>query len=351
MSHASTATASRDRVLTALRRGRPDRVPIFELMIDPRVIEALRPGGSYADFCERFPIDMVITPTPSSMYRKMPAGERGGVPHVRTEWGELRAETGDLVPIPVDGFPIRTRADLDAYHPPDPLAPRRFAALRGLLDRFRGIKAVGIHLHDAFSYPTYLMGMENLLTALHTDPELVRALVDLGVRHQAAMAREACALGADFVLLGDDYCDTRGPLMSPRHFETFFLPGIRRLVEAVHAAGGFVVKHTDGNVLPILDLLIEAGIDALHPCDPSAGLDLPALQRRWGRRLCVIGNVDTGPLLSEGTPAQVRYAVARLLRDAGPAGGFILSSSNTIHRGVRPENYRAMLEAASQDAA
>lgn len=335
---------SRERVRAALRREEPDRVPVFELMIDGRVIDALLPGGTYADFCEAFRIDMVITPTPSSLYRKTPVETRDGVRYVRTEWGDLRAETGDLVPIPAGGHPIRTRADLEAYVPPDPLAPERMAPLKALLDRFRGSKAVGIHLHDAFSYPTYLLGMDNLLLALHTDPDLVRALVALSVEHQSAMVRAACDLGADFVLLGDDYCSTRGPLMSPRHFETFFLPGLARVVAAIKAGGAFAVKHTDGNVLPLLDRMVEAGIDAFHPCDPTAGLDVADVKRRYGRRLCLIGNVDTGPLLSEASPAEVCDHVSRLIRRAKSGGGWILSSSNTIHRGVRPENYRAMLE-------
>jgi len=108
------------------------------------------------------------------------------------------------------------------------------------------------------------------------------------------------------------------------------------------------VKHTDGNVWRILDLLVEAGIDALHPIEPAAGMRIDEVKRRYGDRIAVIGNVDCSivlPLLSEHDVVEV---VKETIAKAAPGGGFVLSSSNSIHPGVKPENFLAMVKAARE---
>lgn len=100
----------------------------------------------------------------------------------------------------------------------------------------------------------------------------------------------------------------------------------------------------DGNVLPLVDDWIEAGIDCLDPIDPGAGLAMAGMKAAYGRRIALKGNIDCVKTLCSGTPGEVRDEVCRCIRDGGP-GGLIVSSSNTIHRGVKPANYLAMLEA------
>jgi uroporphyrinogen decarboxylase len=109
-----------------------------------------------------------------------------------------------------------------------------------------------------------------------------------------------------------------------------------------------VIKHSDGNVRPLIDFWVDCGIDCLDPVDPRAGLDLGELKRSHGDRICLKGNVDCAGVLQYGSPEEVSEAVRECLRRGGPSG-FILSSSNTIHGGVKPENYRAMLETLRRD--
>jgi uroporphyrinogen decarboxylase len=74
-------------------------------------------------------------------------------------------------------------------------------------------------------------------------------------------------------------------------------------------------------------------------------MDIAEVKRRYGDRVCLIGNIDCGELLSWGTPQQVTRTVRDTIRQAAPGGGYIMSSSNTIHSSVKPENYRAMIAA------
>jgi uroporphyrinogen decarboxylase len=245
----------------------------------------------------------------------------------------------------MDG-PIVDEEDLDSYTPPDPEDSLRFRSLRRLIQRFKGARLIGMHLHDAFSYPSYLRGMDRLLMDLIQKPGLVHRLVHIGVEHTVALMNEASRLGAELFVFGDDYAGTKGPLMSPAHFEEFFLPGLKRVVATAKELGAYVIKHTDGNITPLLDMIVGTGIDGLHPLDPGAGMNIADVKSHYRGRICVIGNIDTGMVLSESAPGNVEEEVRRTILAAAPGGGYMISSANSIHARVKPENYRAMLEAA-----
>ncbi|NPV07953.1 MAG: hypothetical protein HPY83_08325 [Anaerolineae bacterium] len=335
----------RERFMAVLEGRQPDRVPTFEILIHPDVIEALCPGCSYADFVDYMDIEAAMTGTPSSLYGRTVVDPERGI--IRDEWGVERRLGKEVVPMPARG-PIATLEDLRSYRPPDPWAPGRLRQLEELVARFGGRRAVGVHLHDSFSYPTYLMGMDKLLMALHLDPDLVRALVDLSVEHTLGMIERATSLGADFILFGDDYAATTGPLMSPKSFEEFLLPGLRTVVRAAQDRGARVIKHTCGMIEPLLDMIVDTGIDALHPLDAAAGMDMKVVKERYGGRIAVCGGINCGEVLSDWAPEQVAAEVKRRLEEMMPGGGYILCSSNSIHSMVRPENYRAMIEALRQ---
>jgi uroporphyrinogen decarboxylase len=145
-------------------------------------------------------------------------------------------------------------------------------------------------------------------------------------------------------VFGDDYADKNATLMSPRHFREFILPGLARCVEAAHRAGAYVIKHTDGNIMAILDMIVETGIDALNPLEPVAGMDIGLIKERYGKRIAVVGNIDCGYLLSQAPVEEVRRVTRETIATAKPGGGYMLSSSNSIHSSVRPENFMAMIQ-------
>jgi uroporphyrinogen decarboxylase len=108
--------------------------------------------------------------------------------------------------------------------------------------------------------------------------------------------------------------------------------------------GAYAVKHTDGDIMPILDQLASTGIDALHSLDPMAGVDIAEVRRRVGPRLCLIGNVNCA-WVQAGTREQIRDSALYCLRHGGVDGGaYVYSTSNCIFRGVPMENYLYMLE-------
>jgi uroporphyrinogen decarboxylase len=338
---AAAELTSAERMMRVLRREEPDRVPHFEWLVDRQVREVLCPGcKTYNEFAVRIGHD-AITADPN--FKK----ERIGSDRWRSEWGYVTQDTPEEHGIEVESL-IKTMEDFECYTPPDPHAPGRYASIEEIIREFGDKKAVIVHLNDVFSLPRYLMGMEDLLMSIITAPDLVRAVVEMSVDINLEMAKEVAARGAKIVYTGDDYAGNRGPFMSPQHFRELFYPGLRRVMGGFKELGLYVIKHTDGNLWPIIDMIIDSGIDCLDPIDPQAGMDLAEVKEKYGDRIALKGNVDCAHLMTFGTPDEVIAATKEALRKGAPGGGFILSSSNSIHSAVKPENYQAMLETLEQ---
>ncbi len=328
--------SSKERIYRVLKRQEPDRVPHFEWLVDRKVRDALLPGCVDAnDFAVRMGSDAVIV---DPNFENTPLGNG----RYRSEWGYIAQKTQEEHGIEVES-PIQTLADFERYTPPDPYAPGRYDAVEQVLATYGDHYAVIVHLNDVFSIPRTLMGMENLLMAIADDPELVQALVNMSVDVNLKMAKEVARRGAKIVYTGDDLAWTRGPLMSPRSFRELFYPGLCRVVRGFKELDLLVIKHTDGNLWPILDMIVDAGIDCLDPIDPTSGMDLGEVKAKYGQRIALKGNVDCAHLMSFGTPEATAEATKAALRQGMPGGGYILSSSNSIHSGVNPANYLAML--------
>ena len=118
-------------------------------------------------------------------------------------------------------------------------------------------------------------------------------------------------------------------------------------MELVHARGGHVLFHSDGKLNEFLDLIVESGVDLLHPLEPGA-MDISRTYREYGERVVICGNVDCAQTLTFGEPEAARAEVLWLLENIAPGGRFMLTSSNTIHSQVRADTYRAMLDALSE---
>jgi uroporphyrinogen decarboxylase len=103
-----------------------------------------------------------------------------------------------------------------------------------------------------------------------------------------------------------------------------------------------ILFHTDGNVVALLDDLIEAGIDALNPVQCSAVIDPAGVKARFGDRLSFWGSIDTQHVLPHGTPEQVREEVGLRIQQLGKEGGFVATSVHNLQADVPPENILAM---------
>lgn len=149
--------------------------------------------------------------------------------------------------------------------------------------------------------------------------------------------------GLDGFALCADYCLNTGPFLSPAQFSEFVTPYLARLIKGYREMGFYTIKHTDGNIMPILDQLVQAEPDALHSLDPQAGVDIAEVKRLYGDRVCLIGNVNCG-LMDTGTDDEVRESARYALKHGMPGGGYIFSTSNCIYTGMKLERYEMILD-------
>jgi len=145
----------------------------------------------------------------------------------------------------------------------------------------------------------------------------------------------------DGFALCSDYCFNSNPFFTVEQFEQFIVPYLRTLIAGLREMGFYSIKHTDGNMMPILDQILECRPDAIHSLDPQAGVDLKAVKAYCGDRVCLIGNVNCG-LLQTGSVDEVRADVLRSLNDGMPGGGYIFSTSNCVYTGLPLERYELM---------
>jgi len=328
------AMTSQERVMTVLKGQVPDRIPHFEWIIDQRVREVICPGCSMEEFTVRMGLDAMLT-SPDYVTEQLSENTS------KNEWGCIIEKGAEQHSTTLEG-PIQSLDDFNNYIPPDPSAPHRYESLKKIVAKYKGEYAIGVHLNDVLSIPRNLMGFEQLMMAF-AQPELIKGLVDMSVKLNIELAQEAARLGADFVFTGDDYASTEALFISPAMFEEYLYPGLKEVIAGFHECGMPVIKHTDGDITAILDMLIDSGIDCLDPIDPVAGMDIAMIKQKYGDRVAIKGNVDCAETLTFGSVSDVINETLDVIKKAADGGGFIASSSNSIHSAVKPENYLAML--------
>jgi uroporphyrinogen decarboxylase len=264
-------------------------------------------------------------------------------PYIRDEFGVTYERNAYGLPVP-KGHPVREASDLAKYVPPTP--QRAHLLLLDLArERFKGQKALFWLMRGSFVRSWRLMGMENMMLKMFDDPGLVHAVARMILDYNLQMLDLLVEAGVDVLVIEDDVADKNFPLISPDQFLEFVNRYNAPLVKKAHEKGLKVVRHSDGNLWPLLDILLATGYDGLNPLEPQAGMDMAKVKAYCGDRICLLGNIDCIDLLPNGTPEQVEEAVRQAIAAGGRGGGLIICSSNSLHPGVNPENCIAMFEA------
>jgi uroporphyrinogen decarboxylase len=200
-----------------------------------------------------------------------------------------------------------------------------------------------LHGDATFSIPDGTR-MYDFASRLVDEPEKLKQEAADMVRHALARAERLRAHGGlDGFALCSDYCFNTGPFLSPAQFSEFVTPYLADLIAGYRQMGFYAIKHTDGNIMPILDQLVQADPHALHSLDPQAGVDIAEVKRLFGNRVCLIGNVNCGAL-DTGADEDVLESARYALTHGMPGGGYVFSTSNCIYTGMRLARYELMLD-------
>ena len=186
--------------------------------------------------------------------------------------------------------------------------------------------------------------MTEFAVQLVEEPQMLRdqaqRMVDDTLKRGEKLKRPG---GLDGFALCSDYCFNNGPFLRPSQFAEFVTPYLKQLCAGYREQGYWIIKHTDGNIMPIIDQLVAAKPHALHSLDPQGGVDIKAVKEKYGDQVCLIGNVSCG-MLDTGTDEQARESARYCLKHGKPGGGYIFSTSNCVYTGMRLSRYDIILD-------
>jgi uroporphyrinogen decarboxylase len=197
-------------------------------------------------------------------------------------------------------------------------------------------------IRDSFAYSWEMFRVTDFVRWLYEKPNFIRRVIERVTDFNLEVTKQIIDAGVD-VFVGDgDYCEKRGPLVPVKFFKDVIFPSLQKQVEVVHKAGLKFIKHTDGNVNPIMPDLARI-VDGLHSLDPTASMDIGEIKRVYGEKLVLMGNISVDNLCTK-TPQDIIEETKKCLRSAAPGGGFILSSSNSWYANAKIENCQAMID-------
>ncbi len=341
---------SRERIIATFRGEKTDRVPIAELWIDSSIVKQIIGEDDINKLVEHLDLDIVTVPTMIYADDEVEWVEKDReMPIFRDKWGALQTLTHDAIPIPTSPARIETPEDLASYTPPDPADSPVIEKIRRFKEKYpNGEKAIAVVGESGWAPALFLRaGLENLLLDFAMRPEFVKDIMKIGTEYYSALYPMVLEAGADICFLGDDYSDKNGPMMSPALFEEIILPCDAQVVSVIKKAGGYCIKHIDGNIQKIIDMLVSTGLDCLGPLEDVPEMELDKILDRYPGKIAVMGNVSVD-LLSRGTEEDVIAATKRLLATVSKKGGHIMSSGNTIAHSVKPENFLAMVKTTKE---
>ncbi|MHA1380075.1 MAG: uroporphyrinogen decarboxylase family protein [Candidatus Helarchaeota archaeon] len=379
---------ARERVLTALNREQPDRVPLFELSIDNThetlsSVYNLIPGlqrymsNRFNNTLVRFLAKVIGKRVLHRTVRKfgMAAGKIANIELLKTarhfgidgtiimigslfatnwklsskfdyyvdEYGRMSAIAKNTLAWYKGG--IMTPELLDEWGFPNPVDETRLAIYHHALEVNKDNKVL-LMVAPGGLFETLIesVGLEKFFFYIYDNPSFIRRLFDLQTKFIIELSKYCLEQGTECIALGDDSCYKSGPMMSPKMFEKYLFPRYKKICNVIHKRGGKILLHSDGDTHMIIDGWIKSGVDAIHPFEPPM-MKLKEAKEKWGDKICICGNVDCGITLVYGPKQRIIDEVKQCIKDAAEGGGYMLSSSNSIHYGVPIKNYQIMVDA------
>jgi uroporphyrinogen decarboxylase len=373
---------SRERVIAAIERREPDRVPIninpvldFYLNLKDYLGLEIEEEIRSSSMAEVVPHPKVLAALGVDLIAVKPGSPRGPRPappdgalvdgKLRfNEWGvglrQVAQPGGGSYWEPVyHPFAGATIDDLEGYPWPDPSAPGRGEGAEREAKRLyedTDLALVGRFGGPIVETAMYLVGFENWLIRLLQDTEFAEVLLDKITDIAMALDRIGLEAAAKYLQIlkisGDDFGMQTGPLYSPATFRGLFLPRLRRRWQAARAyldevnPAIKILFHSCGGIRPFIPDLIDIGLQILDPVQPrAAGMDSAELKQEFGDRLAFHGGVDEQHVLPFGSEQDVEQEVHRCLEAFAPGGGYILAPAHYVQADVPPANLVAMCQA------
>jgi uroporphyrinogen decarboxylase len=364
----------RQRFFTALELREPDLIPITDAGLDPPIVEqvigrpldhargrperiSMQEAGDWqsslefrlamVEACMKLDFDAAPVFSDYSLATRSYAPKFIEPEKFVDQWGRVMKRSAKGKTTYFVGGTVTTMEALDRYEPPDAFHSDIVEMMERILKAIKDEDIVTIgELHSGWHLAFQVRGgIDKIAIDSYRNPDFAANLVDKMAAACQRFAEAMIEAGVDVLFVTDDYADNHGPYINLKLLREHELPSLKKIVDKAHHHGVPVLKHSDGNLYPILDEICATGIDGLHPIEPGP-MDLGDVKAKYGGRICLLGNVDCKYVLPYGSEDDVRRDVQRCIDAGGKNGGFVLTSSNSMHSNVRVENIYTMVDEA-----
>ena len=376
---------AKERVLKAINHEEPDQIPSFEVSIDNLKIYThfgLKYGYQGNGDLLKKTYDLLKGDT---KFLKKFIDKSNKVSDTLTPAIELYMKAGiDLCPIYITNLPVfyeregiiddygrrmhfkknpadnmdilyymggtfNTIEDFEQFPPMDPDDPKRetiFKNAKQIEEKYKGkiytIPSIGGIMEGTWQ----CFGLDKF-SKFFARPKILRQIFDDRGKFAVEIIKRMIDWGEDgMIFMGDDYGFKNGLLMSPRYYEQYILPWLKRMCDIAHKAGVKFFLHSCGDILDIFESIIECGVDLIHPIEPTTAnpdYNIFKLHQKYGDRITFVGNVSPQDLADQ-SPKVIEKYVKKLIKNLAPGGGFILSSGHSINPAIKLENFLVMHE-------
>ena len=251
------------------------------------------------------------------------------------------------IAMPLD-YPVATMDDWLKIKPWYEFSEARFA--EGWEEEARRFLAadmvVCVGIPGGFDEPRQLMGEEGVCVAFHEQPELVHDILEtIGATAEKVLDRVSATVQVDMLSVHEDMAGKSGPLAGPRQIAEFIKPYYRRAWDLLAERGARLFdQDSDGDMNPVLDAFLEAGVNCMHPMEPAANMDTVQVREQYGTRLAFYGGIDKHVIRrnKQEIEAELEYKIPPMV--AG--GGCVIALDHRIPNGTPLENYRFYVDKA-----
>lgn len=354
---------SKKRVLAAINHQKPDRIPLdgdfrqdvwtkledhFETTNADEIMGALGLDFRYGQmepasfFAERaipspFPI-LGIGEGPRNLVIRRDTG------WLEDEYGICRIPNSTGLYWRYASHPLAEAglAEIRDYEFPNPKLKERYLGIGSDVFRWKDSYVTVVEMRNIFKLSWELRGFEHYMIDLSLEPRLVEALADRVLEHLIEQSKQLVKCGVDMIMIAGDIAMQETMMLSPQMWRKYFKPRLRTWLEEARGEGdAYFMFHSDGNMVSVIDDLVEVGFDVIDPIQPEC-MDVVEVKRRFGSQVCLRGTISCQRTLPFGTPDDVADEVRQRISCCGLDGGLILSPSNTVQPDVPVENILAL---------
>jgi uroporphyrinogen decarboxylase len=344
-------TASKERFLKAIELKKPDRVPLFDFPFSPVIFKETL--GIEPAFTAKEQLAAALVLGLDSVYIPYKAASAFKLEFIREnvyldEWGTPSKIDSAAWPInaPVE-FIIEDESDLKELKAPDPNLSERYEEMIKVVEMNRGRIALGGVVEGPMTRAWYLHGADRIMWNVYDNPKLIKEIFKVANDFWIQSGLNQIKTGIDYMWIGEDLGYSSGPFFSLEVFRELLYPFLEEIVKEFKKARNDIpiCFHCCGDFKIFTEDIIKLGFAGIHPFQRTAGWDIAEVKKKYGKQICIIGNIDSSRTLPFGSPEDVENEVKDTIEIAGKDGGLVIASDHSLHDGIPMDNIWAMIDA------